>query len=128
MFAGEGVAGIAGVKLLFMGFFVACLLKFAQGSSTVSMITASAMMASLLIDPVSGKFADIGFHPVYLAAVIGFGAQCCNWMNDSGFWIFAKMGGLTELETLKTWTVTVSLLAVVGLLATVAFAKVLPLV
>ncbi len=128
LFAGEGVAGIAGVKLLFMGFFVACLLKFAQGSSTVSMITASAMMASLLIDPVSGKFADIGFHPVYLAAVIGFGAQCCNWMNDSGFWIFAKMGGLTELETLKTWTVTVSLLAVVGLLVTVAFAKVLPLV
>jgi H+/gluconate symporter-like permease len=128
LFAGDGVAGIAGIKLLFMGFFVATLLKFAQGSSTVSMITTSAMMASLLIDPVTGKFADVGFHPVYLAAVIGFGAQCCNWMNDSGFWIFAKMGGLTELETLKTWTVTVSLLAVVGLFVTVAFAKVLPLV
>jgi gluconate:H+ symporter, GntP family len=49
-------------------------------------------------------------------------------MNDSGFWIFAKMGGLTEIETLKTWTVTVSVMAVVGLCFTALFATVLPLV
>ena len=48
-------------------------------------------------------------------------------MNDSGFWIFAKMGGLTETETLKTWTVTVSSTAVIGLLVTLLFATVLPL-
>ncbi len=48
-------------------------------------------------------------------------------MNDSGFWIFAKMGGLTEIETLRTWTVTVSTMAVVGLLVTILFATVLPL-
>ncbi len=70
----------------------------------------------------------IGLHPVYLAAAIGFGAQCCNWMNDSGFWIFAKMSGLTEVETLKTWTVTVSIMAVISLFVTVLFASVLPLV
>ena len=127
MFVSDPGATIAGTKLLFMGFFVAFLLKFAQGSSTVSMITTSAMMASLIISPETKELAPIGFHPVYLAAAIGFGAQCGNWMNDSGFWIFAKMSGLTEVETLKTWTVTVSLLAVVGLLVTVAFAKILPL-
>jgi H+/gluconate symporter-like permease len=49
-------------------------------------------------------------------------------MNDSGFWIFAKMSGLTEVETLKTWTVTVSTLAVVGLLFTMLFATILPLI
>jgi GntP family gluconate:H+ symporter len=70
----------------------------------------------------------LGYHPVYLATSIGFGAQCGNWMNDSGFWIFAKMSGLTEVETLKTWTVTVSALAFVGLGFTLLFATVLPLV
>jgi GntP family gluconate:H+ symporter len=119
----DGGAHIGGLKLLFMGFFVAFLIKFAQGSSTVAMITASAMLAGLITSP-----GEIGFHPVYLAAAIGFGAQCGNWMNDSGFWIFAKMSGLTEVETLKTWTVTISTLAFVGLLFTVLFAKVLPLV
>ena len=69
----------------------------------------------------------LGYHPVYLACAIGFGAQRLNWMNDSGFWIFAKMGGLTEVETLKTWAVTVSTMAVIGLLFTILFATVLPL-
>jgi H+/gluconate symporter-like permease len=38
------------------------------------------------------------------------------------------MSGLTEVETLKTWTVTVSSLAVLGLLLTILWAHILPLV
>ncbi len=114
---------LGGIKLLFLAFFIATLLKFAQGSSTVSMITTSAMLAAMI--PAGG---GLGYHPVYLAAAIGFGAQCGNWMNDSGFWLFAKMSGLTEIETLKTWTVTVSAMAVIGLLFTTLFALLLPLV
>jgi len=49
-------------------------------------------------------------------------------MNDSGFWIFAKMSGLTEVETLKTWTVTASVLAIVGFLFSLLFANILPFV
>ncbi|MBM4028443.1 MAG: gluconate permease [Planctomycetes bacterium] len=123
LMAGDGGAPLGGVQLLVMAFGVATLLKFAQGSSTVSMITTSGMIAALL-----GPEAQLGYHPVYLACAIGFGAQCLNWMNDSGFWIFAKMGGLTEVETLKTWTVTVSTMAVIGLLVTITLAKLLPLV
>ena len=122
LMAGDSGAELGGLPLLFMAFFIAFLLKFAQGSSTVSMITTSAMLAATITSPEA-----LGYHPVYLAAAIGFGAQCGNWMNDSGFWIFAKMGGLTEVETLKTWTVTVSTMAVIGLLFTALFATVLPL-
>lgn len=123
LMTGDGAGQLGGLKLLFMAFFVATLLKFAQGSSTVSMIATSGMLAGMITTPEA-----LGYHPVYLAAAIGFGAQCGNWMNDSGFWIFAKMGGLTEIETLKTWTVTVSSMAVVGLMFTALFAKVLPLI
>jgi H+/gluconate symporter-like permease len=122
LMTGDASGQLGGVKLLFMAFLIATLIKFAQGSSTVSMITTSAMLAALL-----GPDASLGYHPVYLACAIGFGAQCANWMNDSGFWIFAKMGGLTEVETLKTWTVTVSTTAVVGLLFTVLFATLVPM-
>jgi GntP family gluconate:H+ symporter len=122
LLTGEASAQLGGTKLLLMGFLVAFLLKFAQGSTTVSMITSSAMLASLV-----GDAAAIGYHPVYLAAAIGFGAQCGNWMNDSGFWVFAKMGGLTEIEGLKTWTFTVGIMTIIGLGFTILFATVLPL-
>jgi len=118
-----GAGGSGGTAMLFMAFLMAFLMKFSQGSSTVAMITASAMIAAMI--PVRPAF---GFNPVYLAAAIGFGAQCGNWMNDSGFWLFAKMGGFTELETLKTWTVTVSLMAVCGFLITWLFSGIFPLI
>jgi GntP family gluconate:H+ symporter len=123
LMVGNGSEPLGGIRLLFLAFFIATLLKFAQGSSTVSMITTSAMLATLL-----PSREVLGFHPVYVACAIGFGAQCGNWMNDSGFWIFAKMGGLTEVETLKTWTVTVSTMAVIGLFVTILFATILPLI
>lgn len=122
LLGGDSSQQLGGLKLLFMGFGVAMLLKFAQGSTTVSMITSSAMLASMVTSP-----ETLGYHPVYLACAIGFGAQCGNWMNDSGFWIFAKMGGLTEVETLKTWTLTVGIMTIVGLLFTLLFATILPL-
>ena len=123
MIVGDSGGQIGGMHLLVIAFIVAFLIKFAQGSSTVSMIATSAMLAPLI-----GSKELLGYHPVYIATTIGFGAQCGNWMNDSGFWIFAKMSGLTEVETLKTWTVTVSVLAVVGFLFSLLFANILPLV
>ncbi|MBN1817667.1 MAG: hypothetical protein JW828_09915 [Sedimentisphaerales bacterium] len=129
IFSAESGQTLTGLKVIFLAFFIAFLLKFAQGSSTVSMLTTSGMMVALIPGlGVPDAQVHLGYHPVYLATAIGFGAQCGNWMNDSGFWVFAKMGGLTEVEALKTWTVTVSLIGVVGLFVTVLFAAVLPLV
>ena len=114
---------LGGIGLLFMSFLIASLLKFAQGSTTVSMITTSAMIATML-----PSVEIIGFHPVYIAAAIGFGAQCGAWMNDSGFWIYAKMSGFTGMEAIKTWTVTLAVMAIVGFVITILFATFLPLV
>jgi GntP family gluconate:H+ symporter len=47
-------------------------------------------------------------------------------MNDSGFWIFAKMSGLTEVEALKSWTTTLLVLAFVSLAVTMLLAFLLP--
>jgi len=114
---------LGGTGLLFMSFIIAYLLKFAQGSTTVSMITTSAMIATML-----PSAEIIGFHPVYIAAAIGFGAQCGAWMNDSGFWIYAKMSGFTGMEAIKTWTVTLAVMSIAGFLITLLFATLLPLI
>jgi len=110
-----------GIPLLFVGFFVAALLKFAQGSSAVAMITASAMLATMVTPE------TLGMHPVYLATAIGGGSLVGSWMNDSGFWIIAKMGGLTEVEALKTWTPLVAILGVTAMVCTLILALVFPM-
>ena len=121
--APEAGASMSGMTMLFLCFGVASLLKVAQGSSTAAMIITSSMMAPLVENP-----SDLGFHPVYLATAIGAGSLVGSWMNDSGFWIFAKMGGLTEAEGLKTWTIMLVVLGVVSMAMTLLLATVLPLV
>jgi GntP family gluconate:H+ symporter len=111
----------AGMTLQLLGFGVAVVLKVAQGSTTVAMITAAAMLAGI------ASPETLGFHPAYLATAIGGGALAGSWMNDSGFWIFAKMGGLTEIEALKSWTILLSCVGVAALLSSLFLALVLPL-
>jgi H+/gluconate symporter-like permease len=110
-----------GIALLFLGFGIAALLKVAQGSSTAAMIITSGMMPGML------GGGELPFDLVYLATAIGAGSLVGSWMNDSGFWIFAKMGGLTERETLCTWTPLLVVLGIVSLAVTVLLATVMPL-
>jgi GntP family gluconate:H+ symporter len=49
-------------------------------------------------------------------------------MNDSGFWVVGRLSGFSEKETLKTWTVLLTLISVVGMATTLVVSKVLPLV
>lgn len=122
MFEGDsGEAAATGMAFLVLGYSLAALLKVAQGSSTTAMIVGSGMLASMI----SG--VDLGFNTVYLATAIGAGSLMGSWMNDSGFWIFTKMGRLTESESLRTWTPMLATLSVVSFGMTVLLAKFLPL-
>ena len=64
---------------------------------------------------------------VYLALTIGAGSLVGSWMNDSGFWIYCKMGALTEREALRSWTVLLIVLGVTAMVVTVLFAALLPM-
>ena len=121
-FVGPSDQGM-GFTMLALGFCVAVVIKTAQGSSTVAMIVTSSMIGAMGVSAQS-----LGCHPVYLCTAIGAGSLVGCWMNDSGFWIISRMAGLTEVETLKAWTL---LLVVVGSIAfgfTLLFAKIMPLV
>jgi gluconate:H+ symporter, GntP family len=124
---GDSIGDIAkqfggkGLPLIFLAFAVAAVFKVAQGSSTVSMITTSGMLAPL------ATVDNLDFHPVYMATAIGAGSLVGSWMNDSGFWVFAKMGGLTEGEALKSWTILLCIMAFTALAVSVTLAIVMPM-
>ncbi len=117
----QGGGGSGGVAMLILAFMIGSMLKIAQGSGTVSMIVGTSMMAAILGD------TQLSYHVVYIACAVGSGSLVCSWMNDSGFWIFAKMGGLTEGEALKSWTVMLVVLGFVSLGMTILMSQVLPL-
>ncbi|MCP5110247.1 MAG: gluconate permease, partial [bacterium] len=123
---GDTLRGLASsyessLVILVMGFLLSVLFKIAQGSGTVAMTTVSAIMFGV----VGG--ATLDYHLVYLALVIGSGSLVGSWMNDSGFWIFAKMSGLTETEALKSWTPLLAVLGLAGFIASMLGAVLVPM-
>ena len=112
----------AGNMMLLLGFAVAAVLKVAQGSSTVAMIVASAIMADIV-----QSMGTMPYHSVYLATAIGGGSLIGSWMNDSGFWVVSKMSGISEPDALRTWTVLLFVLGCTSLAITMVLANVMPL-
>lgn len=119
-----------GISPLVLLWGVAVLFKVAQGSGTASMLITSGIAISILPataqDP-AGMANYLGYHPVYLVMAIGCGSLVGSWMNDSGFWVVAKLGGLTEREALKSWTMTLAIMGITGLPLIWVLTKVLPL-
>ncbi len=118
MFQGQAASGIA---LLVLGWSIAAVLKVAQGSSTVAMIIGAGMISAIM----GGEKPE--FNLVYVATAVGAGSLMGSWMNDSGFWVFTKMGGLTESESLRSWTPLLAVLSITSLLFTILFSQILPM-
>jgi GntP family gluconate:H+ symporter len=111
------------VNYILLAWMIAAAMKIAQGSGTVSMIATAAIMAALI-----GPNEQLPYHPVYILLSIGFGSLFISWMNDSGFWVVARMSGFTEREALQTWTVLLGILALVGLFQVLLMSWIFPLV
>lgn len=109
------------IGILPLAWAVTAVVRVAQGSATVAMITAVGMLGSM------AKPELLGFHPVWVALAIGCGSKMGPWMNDGGFWVICKISGFTEKECLSTFTVMLSVMGVVGLGVVMLFAKLFPL-
>ena len=111
-----------GINLVLLAWTVTAVIRLAQGSATVAMVTGVGLMAAIV-----GDGSALPFHPLYLFLAIGFGSMIGSWMNDSGFWVVGKLSGFTERETLRTWTVLTTFISVVGLIEVLVASYVLPL-
>ncbi|MDW8309811.1 MAG: GntP family permease, partial [Verrucomicrobiales bacterium] len=111
-----------GLNLVLLGWLVAAVVRVVQGSATVAMITGAALMRGVI-----GDGAALPFHPAYIYLAVGFGSMIFSWMNDSGFWLVSRMCGFTERETLKSWTLLVTGISLVGLVEVLLLSTLLPL-
>ncbi len=109
------------ISYILLAWLIAAVMKTAQGSGTVSMITSASIMLAIL-----GTGVDLPYHPMYILLAIGFGSLFISWMNDSGFWVVSKMSGFTEKEGLKTWTVLLAVISLVGLVQLLVLSWVFP--
>ena len=126
---GDAIADVAktySIPLLVLSWLTAAVIRIAQGSATVAILTTSAIIWPMMDPAVAGN-APLAYNPMYVFLSIGFGAFCCSWMNDSGFWVVSRLSGMTERETLKSWTTMLTVVSIFGLLLTLAMAAIMPL-
>lgn len=115
----EGLASQYQLALLPMAFLITAVVRSAQGSATVAMVTAMGVMSGVI-------GTELAFHPVYLALAIGCGSKIFAWMNDSGFWIVTKMSGMEAQETIRHFSILMTVMALAGLFAVMLFSVLLP--
>ena len=88
--AGTGLPGVL------VPFLVATLVRLAQGSGTVAMITAASVSAPLVV--------GLGLSPLAAALACCAGSMIFSYFNDSYFWVVTRFTGLDGVAALKGWS------------------------
>jgi len=101
------------IPVLVLAWLLAALVRVTQGSATVAMITAAG-----IISPLLSSFNYDQPNTALIVIAIAAGATILSHVNDSGFWIVSKYLGMNEKQTLQTWTVMETIIAVSGLIFT----------
>ncbi|MDR0757447.1 MAG: GntP family permease [Tannerella sp.] len=104
----EKMTGIALPPVL-LAWLLAAVIRVTQGSATVAMITSAGLMA-----PVLELFSLSEPHKALVVIAIAAGATILSHVNDSGFWLVGKYLGMSEKQTLQSWTVMETVIAVTG--------------
>lgn len=98
-----------GLPIAAAAFIITATVRVIQGSALVACLTTVG-----LILPVVEPMQLGGPRLAALSVCIAGGSIVLSHVNDSGFWLFGKFTGATELQTLKTWTVMETILGTTG--------------
>ncbi|KKI92849.1 gluconate permease [Bacillus sp. SA1-12] len=92
---------------LLLTWLIAAILRVAVGSATVAGMTAAGIAAPLV--------AATGASPELMVLAAGAGSVTFSHVNDAGFWIYKEYFNLSIGQTIKTWSVMVTIISLVGL-------------
>ncbi len=104
------IAGLmegSNVSPILMAWSIAAALRIALGSATVAAITAGGIVAPVI--------ATTGVSPELMVIAVGSGSVIFSHVNDPGFWLFKEYFNLTIGETMRSWSVLETIIAVCGL-------------
>ncbi|WP_336515213.1 gluconate:H+ symporter [Pollutibacter soli] len=115
VFTDSGVSAQIAVMLqgwsihpLILGWMIAAVIRVAMGSATVAGLTTAGIIA-----PVIGQ---TGVDPNLMVLSIGAGSLMFSHVNDSGFWMFKEYFNLSIKDTIRSWSIMETIVAVVGLI------------
>ncbi|EWS81450.1 permease [Brachybacterium phenoliresistens] len=98
-----------GLPVIFAAYIIALVLRVAQGSATVALVTTAGLLSPAVM---SGGFSVVDTAAITLAAAAG--SVFAGHVNDSGFWLVGRLMNMDVKTTLKTWTVQQAIQSVVG--------------
>ena len=105
------VALHAHVSVLLLGWLVAAMIRLATGSATVSLATAAGILAPILAQ-------SPGVRPELLAIATGAGSLIFSHVNDGGFWLVKEYYNMSVADTMKTWSISETIMSIVALVLT----------
>ena len=93
---------------LFSIFIIAAILKTAQGSTTVAMVTTAGIVAPLI--------PSLGLSPVICTLAIGAGSMVFSHANDSFFWVVTQFTGMSVKDAMKKFSLTTAFIGIISFL------------
>nr|WP_024967384.1 gluconate transporter [Pantoea sp. IMH] len=105
------------VSPILMAWSIAAALRIALGSATVAAITAGGIVAPII--------ATTGVSPELMVIAVGSGSVIFSHVNDPGFWLFKEYFNLSIGETMRSWSVLETIIAVCGLAGCLALQAVI---
>jgi len=92
---------------LVLGWLIAAVIRVCIGSATVAGLTTAGIIAPVV--------ASSTVDPNLMVLAIGAGSLMFSHVNDSGFWMFKEYFNLSIRQTIRSWSVMESIVALVGL-------------
>lgn len=105
----ESALDASGLPLVAAAFLIALAIRVSLGSATAAAVTSAGIVAPL----VQGQDVSAPLLGL-IVIVIACGATALSHVNDSGFWLVNRFLGLSEADTIRSWTVMETLLGVTG--------------
>jgi Gnt-I system high-affinity gluconate transporter len=96
------------VHPLVLGWAMAGLIRICVGSATVAGLTAAGIMGPML--------ADMHVNVNLMVLSVGAGSLLFSHVNDTGFWLFKEYLNLSIKDTIRSWSLMETIIAVVGLI------------
>lgn len=104
-------ASLQGLSMnpLVLGWLISALIRVCLGSATVAGLTAAGIMAPVVA-------SNPAVDPNLMVLSIGAGSLMFSHVNDSGFWLFKEYFNLTVKDTIRSWSLMESIVAIMGLI------------
>lgn len=95
------------INPLILGWLIAAIIRVCLGSATVAGLTAAGIIAPMM--------ATAHVHPSLMVLSIGAGSLMFSHVNDAGFWLFKEYFNLSMKDTIRSWSLMETIVAVLGL-------------